>query len=305
VARVLSLARAVAGGVRAWRPDVLLSVLPQSDVACALVARRAGVPWVAMVHGRPFPAAHEQAATRREAWRTVVARAYRGADRVLAVSGALAAELDMTLGVAAAEIIPTGVRIPATAPPPPADGPAYGFVGRLAPEKDPGAFLAAARELPGHPAHLFGDGPLRPAEPLGPGLGHVTVHGWTDRERAYAALDVVLIPSRREALGLTCLEAGARRRCVVASAVGGLQEVLGRDPVLAERCLVPAGASPAAWRDAVAPLLADAGLRASLAGRLHAIVAGQYGLARHVDALAAAISPEAGARVAPVLPSAR
>jgi glycosyltransferase involved in cell wall biosynthesis len=300
-ARGRALADAVRDALAAWRPDAVLSLLPQADLAGAGVARAAGVPWLALVQGRPWPAPGEQGLLRRTAWRAAVAWALRRADRVLAVSRALARELRTGLGLRGVGVLPVGVPAPAALPGPAPGGPALGFVGRLAPEKDPLAFLAVAARLPEHPAHVFGDGPLRDAvraaaTAAAPGA---RLHGWAERDAAFAAVDVVLIPSRREALPLACLEAGLRGRAVVAAAVGGLPELLGADPVLAARCLVPPGAGPEAWAARVRPLLEDAALRADVAARLGRVVAARHALPAHADGLAGALGTIAGASPGP------
>jgi glycosyltransferase involved in cell wall biosynthesis len=82
----------------------------------------------------------------------------------------------------------------------------------------------------------------------------------TDIADLLGACDIVVIPSRREGLGVTALEAMAAGRAVVASAVGGLAEaVLDRRTGL----LVPAE-NPAALAAALAELLSDASLRDAL-----------------------------------------
>ena len=75
-----------------------------------------------------------------------------------------------------------------------------------------------------------------------------------------AAADVVVMPSRREGLGIAALEAMAAARPVIASAVGGLREAVvdGRTGIL-----VPPD-DPAALAEALARVVRDAALRARL-----------------------------------------
>lgn len=60
-------------------------------------------------------------------------------------------------------------------------------------------------------------------------LPHVSLLGWADQTRARQELewaDVVVIPSRWEGFGLVAIEAMRASRAVIASAVGGLPEVV-------------------------------------------------------------------------------
>ncbi len=78
---------------------------------------------------------------------------------------------------------------------------------------------------------------------------------------AFAAADVLVHPSRGETYGLVVTEALARGLPVIASAVGGLPEALGRaDDGAVPGLLVTPGAVPA-WRSALGDWLSDGRLR--------------------------------------------
>jgi glycosyltransferase involved in cell wall biosynthesis len=77
-------------------------------------------------------------------------------------------------------------------------------------------------------------------------------------DRAYAAADLLVLPSRGEAYGMVVTEALARGLPVVASDVGGVPEALGRGGLL-----VPAG-DRAALAAALRDWLVDGGLREEL-----------------------------------------
>jgi len=117
----------------------------------------------------------------------------------------------------------------------PDGSPRVGFVGRLEPVKGCEHFVrAAARLLDDRPDAAFviaGEGSLRgELEQLVATLridGRVAFLGHVpDPAPVIAALDVVVMPSLSEAFGLTALEAMALRVPVVASAVGGLAELV-------------------------------------------------------------------------------
>jgi len=139
-------------------------------------------------------------------------------------------------------------------------------VGRLAPQKGYGVLLDAARgwtELAPPPLALVaGDGPLGPdlqsridAESLPVRLlGHRS-----DVPDLLQACDLVVLPSVWEARALVAQEALRAGRPLVATAVGGIPELVGDAAVL----VGPGDAD--ALRDAVARLAADPAERARLA----------------------------------------
>ncbi len=275
--RTWTLRTQVADAVRTFRPDRVLSLLPQSDLACAQ-AVRAAAPWVAMAHGRPYPAAGEGSAARRVAWRASVRWAYRRADRVVAVSHALGEQLRADLAVRSVTTVHNGVPLP------PAErlrervGRTVGFLGRLSVEKAPDLFVQAVRDVPCR-ARVFGDGPLLDAvRAAAAGLEHVSLEGWTERATALDAIDLLVLCSRREALPLACIEAGAHGIPVVARDVGGVGEVLGADPLLREHCVLPADAPTGAFGERIARLLDDVALRRRLGARLRETVAERFAL---------------------------
>jgi glycosyltransferase involved in cell wall biosynthesis/O-antigen/teichoic acid export membrane protein len=175
------------------------------------------------------------------------------------------------------------------------------FVGRLEAFKGPQILLdAMPAVLAAHPEALLticGDGPM--AGPLREQIarlnltGHVELVGWLDQpelDRLRAAADVVVVPSIwPESFGLTCLEAFAAGTAVVASAVGGLPDLV-RPGVTG--LLVPPG-DVAALASAVSRVLGDESLRERLQSRCHE-TAKEYTLDDHVAGIAAAYSEAIG-----------
>ena len=160
------------------------------------------------------------------------------------------------LGARDVRVIPTGLELP-DEPGEPADPPEVLYAGRLSEEKGVEELAAVADGLN---LVVAGDGPLRPLMPQ--------ARGMLPREGLYALMQrasVVVCPSRRDGLPVVCAEAMAHARPVVASAVGGLPDLV-RD---GETGLLVPPRDPAALRAAIDRLLADAELRRHLgrAGR--------------------------------------
>jgi glycosyltransferase involved in cell wall biosynthesis len=167
--------------------------------------------------------------------------------------------------------------------------PVLAIVGRLHPVKGHRALLgmlpAIVRSCPRALLLVVGDGPERaPCEALARSLGvsqHVRFLGRRgDVPRLLAAVDLLVMPSQSEGLGLAAIEALAAARPVIGFAVGGLPEVVvdglnGR--------LVPPGDCEA-FTHAVIGTLRDPGKRFSYA-RGAVSSARRFGLDTHVQRL--------------------
>jgi glycosyltransferase involved in cell wall biosynthesis len=169
-----------------------------------------------------------------------------------------------------------------------ADVPLVGLVGRLTAVKNPALFVEAAlRVLECVPcAHfcLVGDGELRPeveSKIVALGLAErVHLAGWQrDMPAVYAALDLLALTSLNEGTPVTAIEALAAGVPVVATAVGGVPDVV-QDGVTG--MLVPAG-SAEALAVAIAALLADPASRQKLASAGQRDVLARFGRARLIS----------------------
>jgi glycosyltransferase involved in cell wall biosynthesis len=188
-----------------------------------------------------------------------VARAVlRRARAAVCPSNALAEDAGR-LGAREIAVIPSGVDLPPEVGPE-ANPPEVLYAGRLSPEKGVLELVEAARGLN---LVVAGDGPLRAQVPEA--LGFVPPE---ELARLYARAAVLACPSHREGFGVACLEAMAHGRPVVASAVGGLLDLVvdGETGVH-----VPPGDVPA-LRAALERLLGDRELRRRMgeAGRRRA-----------------------------------
>lgn len=257
-------------GLAAWRPAIVHTHLQHADVVGALAARCLGVPMVStlhVVHDEPGPvsrikrwvaaAARLSTAARTisvsDAQRRWYLDAFPRADaghvvtihngiadtRVRPPDAAATAELRRSLGVPATAVMAVQISI-------------------LRPGKGHTDLLAAVRMLPTQPAvHvvIVGDGPLRGQ--LEAQARDVTdrVHFAGFRHDVPAILeccDVVVQPSEFDALPTTLIQALAAGKPVVATAVGGIPEIVTAD----EGVLVPPR-DPSALAAAIAVLAVD------------------------------------------------
>jgi glycosyltransferase involved in cell wall biosynthesis len=182
-----------------------------------------------------------------------------------------------------------------------------GIVGRLTEVKDHRMFLDAAarylrmrREAEGTDDRrvrfvVVGDGHLRldlelRAQELGLGDDVVFAGLRDDPEDFYPALDVVALTSRNEGTPLTLIEAMANARAVVATAVGGVVDLLGgpaesepRRPQawrVCERGVRVAPGDAEAFAHALAYLVENDDLRRGMGGRGRRFVEEHYSVER-------------------------
>ena len=148
------------------------------------------------------------------------------------------------------------------------DGKVLVFAGRLGPQKALAALLQALHDVPDVALVVAGDGPERAAlEGRARELaldGRVSFRGAVPREqvlRLFAAADAAVLSSAWENFPHTVVEALAVGCPVIATAVGGVPEVV-RD---GENGLLVAPGDPQALGAAIARFFADGELRARLA----------------------------------------
>ena len=275
-----STVRELVAYLRHRQIDLLHAHLFRAELLGARAARAAGTPVVV--------ATAHSSRVRSPADITALAALTPSIDRLIAPSAAIATKVRAEGREGAAEItvVPNGVDSDRFSPhrssqdtaelraalgiPP--DAFLIGVVARLEPEKGHRYLLEAlpaiVNAVPSAWLLLVGEGSQTDALrararslPL-PARERVVFAGFqTDVEAVTQAQDVAILPSLREAQGLTLLEAMAARRPVVASAVGGIPETI-RDGV--DGLLVPP-ADMGALAAAIIRLARDARLRDRLA----------------------------------------
>ncbi|MEU6195287.1 glycosyltransferase [Streptomyces sp. NPDC047061] len=301
-------ARALGAEVRGWRADrspgaglpdevrrltrLLDEVRPALVHAHSAKAGLAGrlavrgrVPTLFQPHAWSFEAvggATAALALRWERWGA------RWAHRVVCVS-----EAERATGVRAGiraryTVVPNGIDTGHFTPGNrPAAAPLVVCVGRLCRQKGQDVLLRAwpevLRRVPDARLALVGDGPdeaaLRRLAPASVEFAGAV----TDVRPWYRAADLVVLPSRWEGMALAPLEALACGRPVLVTDVDGARESL--PPGHAAHCLVPPG-RPGALAGAVAALLLDPELRASLGGQGRRHVLSTHDVRRTAEAVA-------------------
>jgi glycosyltransferase involved in cell wall biosynthesis len=267
---------AVRSHVAEVRPDIVHTHLGSSGLLGSLAARSLGIPAVVSEHtmawGRDARTrarlklgalAQRRGAARiitvsEAARRAYLAEGWNAPDRVVAIHNGI--DVVPARGKGAAVRRELGLE---------GDALVLGMFSGLRPEKGHDVAVGAVEMLrarfPKLRLMIAGDGPLRAdvsrlAEPLGDAV--VMTGPRFDVMRLLDATDLCLQPSRADAFPTSVLEAMAASVPVVATAVGGIPEIVVHDET---GVLIPAPPTGELLADAVAALLADPKRRRDLA----------------------------------------
>jgi glycosyltransferase involved in cell wall biosynthesis len=298
--------------IRRFRPDIVETHTAKAGVIGRVAAALCRVPVTLHVyHGHVLHGYFPPAPTR--AFVEIERRLARHTSCLLAVSDQVRSDL-LSLGIGTKqrfEVMPLGLDLErfrsidtrrgelraelglGTAP-------LVGIVARLAPVKAHDVFLRAAAALRARRPEVrfvvVGDGELRASlEALAAGLGlqaSITFLGWrSDVERVYADLDLLVLSSRNEGSPIALIEAMASGRNVVATAVGGVPDVVRHGET---GLLVNPDDHDALARSMEELLLANPERRAAMATAARNDAFERFGLARllaDIDRLYAALLP--------------
>lgn len=235
--------------MRRYRPDIVHTHTAKAGFTGRLAARLAGVPVIVHTfHGHVFRGYFSPAKTR--VFLLLERLAARMSDAVLTLTETLRSELADEFRVTSREritVLPLGFDLSPFLTAERRSGafrrdwnippgvPLIGLVGRMVPVKNIPLFLQAAAlvraERPEARFVLIGDGELRgQLEAQVDELGlrpAITFTGWQrDLAPAYADMDVLVISSVNEGTPVSVIEALATGCPVVATAVGGLPDLL-------------------------------------------------------------------------------
>jgi len=275
------LVREAAAILQPQQIDILHSHRYKENIIAGLLKKRCGI-WalVRTVHGMEEPhRGLKEIRSRVYAWLSNYMTGRRF-DRVIAVSQAINDTLSPRFGKERMVTIHNFVNPETIQPARDAlavrrefgigpDQPLIGSAGRMVPIKGYEVFLAMARRIiekrPDARFILVGDGPeLEPLKTLSGDMGlaeHVLFPGFRDDViDLLGALDVFVISSHNEGVPMVLLEAMALGKAIVATAVGGVREILEDDR---SGLLSPAG-DDAALAISCLRVLEDSALKTSL-----------------------------------------
>lgn len=270
------------------RPDLIHAHFAYPCGAAGLLLKRLWkVPLVLTLHGDDvtiYPHHNKR-------MRTLFRHTVLGADRVIAVSPALAAQTQEMTG-RLPEILSTGIDLQTFQPRSDrlavrarlgitADAFVVLFVGALLPQKGVLDLAEALRlcDIPNVVEVFVGNGPVRPETP------HALLLGARANEEIpdmLSAADVFVLPSWHEGLGQAAVEAGAMGVPLVAAATGGLADLADDD-----RGLLFTPRDVAALRSALERVYRDPASARVRAARLQALVRDEHDLHRNAGRLAA------------------
>lgn len=296
---VLRLARTL----RRQRPHIVETHTAKAGAVGRLAARLAGVPVIIHVfHGHVF---HSYFGPVKTCLFIGIERALaRFTDRIITISPAQRDDIAQVYRIAPPEkvlVIPLGLDLQpfATAKQShsghfraafevPADAPLVGFVGRLTSVKNPSLFVETAhrvvQRIPQARFVFVGDGELCPdlkQRVATLGLAQQVIFaGWQNNMPAvYADLDMLVLTSLNEGTPVTLIEALATGIPVVATAVGGVPDVVMDQQT---GLLAPSG-DAGALEQAIVGLLRAPEYAHTLALAGQQDVLARFGLARLID----------------------
>ncbi|MBC8171595.1 MAG: glycosyltransferase family 4 protein [Anaerolineae bacterium] len=235
--------------MRQEQPDIVHTHTAKAGFVGRWAAKLAGVPVILHTfHGHVFAGYFSPLKTRFFIWLEQLTA--RISDTIITLTQGLRRELVEDYRIARREkftVLPLGLDLEPFARTPrkagdfrrqwhiPADAPLVGIAGRFVPVKNHALFLAAAalvrQQRPDAHFVLIGDGELRAeVEQQIEALGLrdcITLTGWQrDLTTAYGDMDVFVISSVNEGTPVTVIEALSAGCPVVATAVGGLPDLL-------------------------------------------------------------------------------
>jgi glycosyltransferase involved in cell wall biosynthesis len=258
VGGIRTLSRTLSSLEQVRGSDMIVSLIPQTDMALALGTHR----WVAYLRGLPWPEAGESSAAKRRIWKLLETAALQRADAVWATTPLLREHTNLRRTVG---LVPAGLD------PVPRSWDGAGsrdtvvWAARYDADKNPHLFLDAMRGLP-LKGVMYGSGPLedelRAAAPA-----NVTVAGWVDPARLWDGALAYVGTSNREAFGRSAVEAAMSGVPLVISDQFGAGPLLYTDDAKRADYVLPLG-DVGPWRAALMRLAENEQVRVDVSNHL-------------------------------------
>ena len=270
-----------------WRPDIIHAQTRVTQALAWIIYKKSGIPYVSTCHGffRPHLARRifglwgKKAIAISEAVREHLVNDLKvNKQRIALIHNGIDIE-KFRKNVADSEKKAYRSRVGLK------DGPVIGMIARLSPVKGHRYLLQAASDIikasPGAQILIIGDGPLKKeifelAIKLGLGNRRFMEESTFDIRLSLSVMDVFVLPSVQEGLGLSALEAMAQGVPVVGANVGGVYSLIkdGQTGLLFEP------KDHAALAAAVSGLLTDKKLASEISARAKDMVAERFSLAQ-------------------------
>ncbi len=242
VALRLAAASELAKEIMTGRYDVVMPVLADTEILAFPVIRlaekllRRKIRIVCHCAGKPVP--EHVGRVKAAIYESALKRVYRGADQIVAISEQMKLDLIRDFGVEERRVVVVPISVEAKTvvsgrgSSAVEAGTVFGVVGRLHGEKHVDHILRAFAEVSKtHPVRLlvFGDGPAESAlKDLARSLDvdDVEFCGWTPVAELLERVDCVVMSSEHEGTPRSILEAGSAAIPSIASAVGGIPDII-------------------------------------------------------------------------------
>lgn len=231
--------------------DLLVSLIPQTDMALALSGRQ----WIAFLRGLPWPERGETSSAKRVIWRALEQVALRRPIEVWATTAILRDEVGLRRSI---QLVPAGIAPVQRSWDGRGNRTRVVWAARYNQDKNPQLFFQAVDGLPLQ-GIMFGSGQLE-RELRASAPGNVNVAGWTSPSNLWDGALAYLGTSHREAFGRSALEAAMNGIPVVLSEAFGVAPFLVTDPELHRRFVLPTN-DITLWRHALRALHEDESLR--------------------------------------------
>jgi glycosyltransferase involved in cell wall biosynthesis len=240
------------------RHDVVVTGITNTEAAFSVAARvrRPRLRWLAVAHSWPTEGTPLYAWPLRRVLRTASAVAGLTPRHVQALRASEGWRREL-------EVLPNGTDVALGGTPEPSRTTRLGFVGRLEAVKGADRLLSALADLPPEVAWslaVYGEGSQRAGLEAFARARSLPVvwRGWaSDITAAFAELDLLVVPSRSEAVPMVVLEALSFGLPVIAAGVGALPDILEWGDALLDD-------DESTWSGHLATLVQDEDLRSRL-----------------------------------------